>query len=72
MQFAKFLVASAVVAVASAIVQFTNSDFKGISCNEPFNITWAGNTCQVTIILRSNGNSQDFATIACMSNLFAP
>ena len=54
MQFAKLLVAAAAFAVASAqSVQFTNSNFSGITVGSPFNITWSGATSDITLKLKN-------------------
>jgi hypothetical protein len=54
MQFTKLLVTAAAFAVASAqTVQFTNSNFAGITVGTPFNISWSGATSGITLKLKN-------------------
>jgi len=52
MKFAASLVAATLVALASAKVAFTNSDFK-LEEGKPFTLEWAGNTGSVDIVFVS-------------------
>lgn len=61
MQIGQIITASALFAMANAIVQLTNSDFSGITAGTPFNITWSGNTGPVNLLLKS-GPSTDLVT----------
>jgi hypothetical protein len=70
MQFIKFIVAAATVAVATAqSVAFTNSNFGGIKAGTPFNITWSGATSDITLKLKTGpASAQQFvSTIASKS-----
>jgi hypothetical protein len=71
MQFTKLLVATAAFAVASAqTVQFTNSNFAGITVGSPFNITWSGATSDITLKLK-NGPSNAQQLVETIGSKFS-
>lgn len=60
MYFSQVLVVGSACAVAKAVVMITNSDYSGITFDNPFTITWKGASGMVSLLLKNGQPSNQF------------
>ncbi len=66
MYFAKVLAALAASTIVAAQVALTNSDYSGITIGVPLEISWAGNTGTVKLLLK-NGPADNQALVGTIA-----